>query len=97
MTVIVHVEHPVRDYDAWKRAFDRDPIGRQRMGVRGYRIARGVDDPRQVVIDLEFADLGSARTFRTALDRLWASPGAQAALDGAPIARIEEVTESVLV
>jgi hypothetical protein len=97
MTVIVHIEHPVRDYDTWKAAFDSDPIGRKRMGVRSYRICRLEDDPLQVTIDLEFVDLGSARTFRTALDRMWASPSAQAALGGAPSARIEEVTESVLV
>ncbi len=66
------------------------------MGVRGFRIARRVDDPRQVVMDLEFADLRSAQTFRIALDGLWASPQAQAALDGAPTARIEEVTEAVV-
>jgi hypothetical protein len=25
---ILRIEHPVSDYDAWKAAFDSDPIGR---------------------------------------------------------------------
>ena len=27
---ILRIEHPVPDYDAWKQAFDSDPIGRER-------------------------------------------------------------------
>ena len=34
-TTVVRVEHPVPDYEIWKReAFDRDPLGRERSGVR---------------------------------------------------------------
>ena len=29
---ILRIEHPVPDYDAWKAAFDSDPIGRERSG-----------------------------------------------------------------
>ena len=33
--VVVRVEHPVPDYEIWKRdAFDRDPLGRAPSGVR---------------------------------------------------------------
>ena len=53
---IVQIDHRVRDYDAWKRAFDDDPVGREQGGVRRYRIARLADDPNHVVIDLEFDD-----------------------------------------
>jgi hypothetical protein len=35
---ILRINHPVADYDAWKVAFDRDPIGRERSSVRRYRI-----------------------------------------------------------
>jgi hypothetical protein len=94
MAVVVHIEHPVHDYARWKAAFDSDPIGRQRGGVRRYRITRAVDDPRQVTIDLEFDDLSTAQAFRVALDRMWQTPQALAALASAPMARIEEVTES---
>lgn len=35
---VLRIEHPVPDYEAWKRTFDRDPLGRSRSGVRRYRI-----------------------------------------------------------
>ena len=97
MSVIVHIEHPVHDYARWKAAFDSDPIGRQRGGVRRYRISRAVDDPLLVIIDLEFEDLPTAQTFRQALDRMWQTPQAQTPLANVPTARIEEVTESATV
>ncbi len=42
---VLRVEHGVSDYDAWKRAFDSDPIGREAGGVRAYRVLRAADDP----------------------------------------------------
>jgi hypothetical protein len=95
MTVLVQIEHAVRDYDAWKAAFDRDPIDRRGGRVRRYRILRPVDDPAYVVVDLEFDDIGSARAFSESLHRLWESPTAQAAMAGAPRARIVEPVEIV--
>ena len=31
---VLEIEHPVRDFDAWKKTFDSDTIGRKRSGVR---------------------------------------------------------------
>jgi hypothetical protein len=42
---IVRIEHPVPDFEGWKQAFDSDPVGRGRSGVRRYAILRPVDDP----------------------------------------------------
>jgi hypothetical protein len=42
---IVQIEHPISSWDAWKAAFDRDPVRREESGVRRYRIVRPVDDP----------------------------------------------------
>jgi hypothetical protein len=67
MVYILRVEHPVADYDAWKAAFDSDPIGRERSGVRRYRIMRATDDPSHVMIDLEFDSLGEAEAVKVAL------------------------------
>jgi hypothetical protein len=39
---------------AWKAAFDSDPVGREKSGVRRYRVLRPVDDPNYVMIELEF-------------------------------------------
>jgi hypothetical protein len=95
MTVLVQIEHAVRDYDAWKEAFDRDPVDRAGGGVRRYRILRPVDDPRYVAVDLEFDDAGAARAFRDALHRLWATPVAHAAIAGEPRSRIVTPVETV--
>ena len=105
---ILRIEHPVSDYDAWKAAFDSDPIGRERSGVRRYRIMRSTDDPSQVIIDLEFDSLGEAEAVKAALGEVqFDSPSeaeaARAALEDptAPLevthglrVRINEVVET---
>jgi hypothetical protein len=64
---ILRIEHPVPDYDAWKAAFDSDPISRERSGVSRYRIMRTTDDPSHVMVDLEFDSLGEAEAVKAAL------------------------------
>lgn len=92
MTVLVHLEHPVPDYDAWKVAFDSDPLDREASGVRAYRILRPIDDPARVAVDLEFSDRTTAERFREALLRLWSSGPALAVMRD-PIVRIDAVAE----
>jgi hypothetical protein len=41
--VSILIEHGARDYEAWKQAFDSDPVGREAGGVRRYRIMRPSD------------------------------------------------------
>jgi hypothetical protein len=95
------IEHPIRDFDTWRAAFERDPIGRQRAGVRRYRVYRPADDPRYVLVDLDFAEAGEARAFLEALQKVWSradlSPGL--ARDGAapavpPRARVVEEVDA---
>jgi hypothetical protein len=62
--MLVHYNH---DYDEWKGMFDADPVGRAQGGVTRQTISRGVDDPNDIVVQLEFASLDDARAFR---DRL---------------------------
>jgi hypothetical protein len=64
---ILCIEHPVPDYDGWKAAFDSDPIGRERSGVRRYRVLRATDDPSYVMLELEFDTLSEAEAFKVAL------------------------------
>lgn len=85
---ILQIEHPISDFDAWKRAFDADPVRREASGVRRYRVFRPVDDPAYVKVDLEFDDLGAAEAFRVVLEDLWSSGRAAPALAGTPHARI---------
>lgn len=90
---VVQLEHPVRDFDTWKAAFDRDPVGREASGVRRYQIYRPIDDPNFIAVDLEFDSRGEADAFKLALERLWRSPQAAPALGGTPRVRIVDTVE----
>jgi hypothetical protein len=90
---VLQIEHPVRDYAAWKAAFDSDPAGRERGGVRRYEIYRPVDDPGFVAVDLAFDNRDAAEAFKLGLESLWRTPRASAALAGTPRARIVDVVE----
>jgi hypothetical protein len=66
--MLAHYE--VDDYDTWKREiFDADPGGRK-QAAKNHEISRGVDDPSQVFIRLEFVSAEEAASFR---ERLLAS------------------------
>lgn len=94
MTATVRIEHTVVDFDAWKATFDRDPIGREQIGVRSYRITRGAEDPNAVGIDLDFDDADAARRFSGAIRQLWQSPQAGAVLASTPELRVLDQAEA---
>ena len=89
---ILRIEHPVPDFDAWKKAFDSDPLGREQSGVRRYRVLRPIDDPNYVMIDLEFDSLSEAEAVSAALRDLWGR--VQGKIVESPQARIVEAVES---
>ena len=91
---ILRIEHTVSDFDSWKKAFDSDPVGREKSGVRRYQILRPIDDPNYVMIDLDFDSARSAEAFLAAMREVWRSPKAVPALAGSPQTRIVEVVES---
>jgi len=90
--IMLRVEHTALNYDEWKRAFDSDPVGRQQMGVRRYRILRAVDDPNYVLIDLEFDTAGQATALLESLHVLWGR--IEGTVITGPQARIVEVVEA---
>ena len=69
--VILRIEHKVPNFDGWKKAFDSDPIGRKKSGVKCYRIYQPTNDPNYVIIDLEFENIDNAQAALTALRNLW--------------------------
>lgn len=91
---VVQLEHPVRDFEIWKKAFDSDPIHREASGVRSYQIYRPVDDPNFIAVDLQFEGQPEAEAFKAALEELWRSPQAAPALGGLPRVRIVDIAES---
>jgi hypothetical protein len=87
----VQIEHPVRDFDGWKAAFDRDPAGRQASGVRHYRVYRPVDDPKYVIIELDFDARDRAESFLATMRGIWKQVDGSL-IDG-PRARIVDCVE----
>lgn len=89
--VTLHIEHPVTDFGTWKTAFDSFAQAREKAGVRGHRIQRPADDPRYVVVDLDFDTAGEAQEFLDFLHAVvWTSARNAPALAGTPQARILE-------
>jgi len=89
---ILQIEHPVSDFDSWKKAFDSDPIDRKHSGVRRYRILRPIDDPKYVAVDLEFDSIGKAEACLASLRKLWTR--VEGTVMQNPRARIVETVES---
>jgi hypothetical protein len=89
---VLHIEHPVPDFKRWKMAFDSDPVGRVQSGVRRYWIARAVDDPNRVSIDLEFPTEYEAADLLAAMRKVWARVEGQIMTN--PQASIAQVVET---
>jgi hypothetical protein len=89
---ILRIEHPVPDFSAWKKAFDSDPVGREKAGVLRYTVSRPVDDEKYVLIDLEFGAIGQAEAMLAALRRLWGRVEGKVMMN--PTTRILEAVES---
>ena len=89
---ILRIEHPVPNFDGWKTAFDSDPVGRERSGVRRYRVLRPVDDANYVMIDLEFDTARQAESMLAALRTLWGRVEGTVMMN--PQARIVEAVET---
>ncbi|MEX2457630.1 MAG: hypothetical protein WD770_01435 [Actinomycetota bacterium] len=89
---ILRIEHSVKDFGQWKQAFDSDPAGRERSGVRRYQVMRPVDDPNFVMIDLEFETPEAAEALLASMRVLW--QGVAATIISNPTARIVETVEA---
>lgn len=89
---ILRIEHPISDFDGWKKAFDNDPVGREKAGVRRYRILRPTDDVKYVMIDLEFDALSQAESLLAAMRVVWGRVEGKIVMT--PRARIVEAVET---
>jgi hypothetical protein len=50
------------DFDAFKQQFDSDPLER-RQAAKGHTLLRGVDNPNEIFIRVEFDSVEDARSF----------------------------------
>ena len=89
---ILRIQHPIPSYEGWKGAFDSDPVGRERSGVRRYQILRSLDDPNYVMIDLEFDTKSEAEALLAAMRQVWIR--VQGSIMSNPQAYIVEQVES---
>lgn len=84
MTTLL-IEHPITDFATWSAAFGRFASQRRAGGVRAERVYQPVDDPRHVLITLDFAETAQAAAFLAFLtNQVWANPAASPALAGTP-------------
>ena len=93
MTSTLHIENTVHDYDTWKHSFDKFDRFRSDGGVRRHRVSRKVDDPHEVVVDLDFDTMEQAAGFAQRLQKVWATPQSQAELANHASAVVHEVLE----
>ena len=92
---VLQIEHPIRDFDTWKTAFDRFSEKRQQSGVHRHLVSQPAGDPAYVVLELEFESEGEAEDFLGWLSsEVWSSREASPALAGDPQTRICKVMDS---
>jgi hypothetical protein len=89
---ILRIEHSVPSFEAWKKAFDSDPVDRARSGVRRYQVLRPVDNPNYVLIDLEFDTTSQAEALLNAMRTVWQR--VEGTIMTNPQAKITEVVET---
>jgi hypothetical protein len=81
----LHIEHPITDFDTWASAFTRHADARREAGVRAQRIQRPVNNPRYVVVDLDFDTTDEAEAFLRFLStQVWRDRESSPALAGSP-------------
>ena len=51
------------DFDAFKQQFDSDPLGRRQV-AKGHTMLRGVDNPNEIFLRVEFDSVEDARSFQ---------------------------------
>jgi hypothetical protein len=68
MAGYILIRHKVRDFAEWKPAFDSHASTRDEAGLALKHLLRGADDPNDVVILFEAADLNSGKAFAGSAD-----------------------------
>jgi hypothetical protein len=74
MTTSLQIRNTVRDFEAWKAAFDKFERFRADHGVRSYRVLRRADDAQDVQVILDFDSPEAAVEFRGELEQIWRTP-----------------------
>ncbi|MGO9419980.1 cyclase [Roseiarcus sp.] len=62
------IHHKVNDYSSWRTGYDDGEKSRVAAGVTNGRVFRGAEDPNDIVILQDVADMGRARAWFTGED-----------------------------
>ena len=60
---VLFVRHKVRDFGAWKSAYNEFDAERKTMGVKRHGVFQAEDNPNEVTIYHEFDDMDKAKSF----------------------------------
>jgi heme-degrading monooxygenase HmoA len=75
----VFVEHKIGEWSDFEGIFRSDASRRRKLGSKGGRVFRNPDDPSDVFVVFEWADLDGAREFAAGLEAHeaaeWATSG----------------------
>ena len=93
----LHIENTVRDYDAWKGAFDKFDRARRDRGVRSYRISRVPAGRRQGPRRPRVRQRHPGRGVRASSSWVWRTPQSQGHLIEHTEPVVLEVLEDVVV
>jgi quinol monooxygenase YgiN len=64
--VVIH--HKVKDFAAWKLAYDRHAPARKAAGLSKAHVLQALGDPNMVTVVLDFSDAGKAKAFGGSAD-----------------------------
>lgn len=60
---IVVVQHPVKNYEKWRQAFDADDSNRKGFGLTVLSVSRGLENPNMIFIAMKADDVQKAKDF----------------------------------
>jgi hypothetical protein len=62
------IHHKVKDYNAWRPVYDAHEKSRASAGITNGRVFRRAEDPNDLVILLDVADVAKGRSWTTSED-----------------------------
>jgi hypothetical protein len=62
-TETLTIHHKVTDYTAWRKGYDAHEQSRRSAGLTNGRVFRSAEDPNDVVVLQDVADVAKARTW----------------------------------
>jgi hypothetical protein len=62
------IHHKVKDYATWRKGYDEHEKSRLAAGITHGRVFRSAEDPNDILILLDVADVAKARTWLGADD-----------------------------